>query len=300
MALRSRGHRRCSPAATAPRSSFCIDFLRARDVNEEAATTPGDRGSRRGIDHIAGDHLDLNSVAFQRGSSWQSTSRSIVTDRTIINANLIPHRSVSQDRPIECDKNPRSLHRICAAWSLHGWQFCLILHGENCQIFRWIAIEVEVWTVRKWTAEVQRDHDWRGIARSTGCWSARDSTWSRSAPSPSRFPLLLDLNEPEEKRAVFLSLLPYAVLLPRGSASSGRMCGYRFCRFPQEHRTTTMLFPAQCCEEIVPSPARDRLRIRTPCWTGLPASLRAEDWYQGYFNPDPADLDANESPGSFE
>lgn len=41
----------------------------------------------------------------------------------------------------------------------------------------------------KWTRTTGVIAYWRGIA-GTGCWSARDSTWSRSVlrPSPSRFP----------------------------------------------------------------------------------------------------------------
>lgn len=74
------------------------------------------------------------------------------------------------------------------------------------------------------------------------------------------------------ERRNFLSLsrsLPPSPLLP--SASNTRMCGYRFRLFPQEHRTTAILFPAQCCEEIVlrTPPAGDTIKTRAAKWVAL-------------------------------
>lgn len=70
-----------------------------------------------------------------------------------------------------------------------------------------------------------------------------------------------------ERRCSYPSLFLFLLspLLP--SASSTRMCGYRFRLLPQEHRTTPMLFPAQCREEIVllDCPVGDGIRrIREP------------------------------------
>lgn len=107
-------------------------------------------------------------------------------------------------------------------------------------------------TTRLATSVVLRalDADLRGIQRGAGRFFV-----------PRPLDSLPDVNEREEKQlsnSLSLSLCLFLLPLLLPSAFNTRMCGYRFRLVPQEHRTTAMLFPAQCCEETVLRALRQR------------------------------------------